>query len=1143
MTSDKAAQSGGAAISVSPGTDSALKGAIAAYRASDFATASKLCNAVLEREPDSAGARHLMGLMAYREDRYDVALQEVQRAIEADPGAAAFYFTQGNIFEKLNRFDEALSAYGAVIRLKPDHAKSYFNRALIFQKKNCPEDALESYSEAILKDANLAEAYNNRGNVLRNLGRSEEAVEDFRKAISRKPDFSIAFNNQGNALRELRRLDEALESFNEAIRLGPSSAEALYNRGNIFVDLERFEEALEDFESAIRTKPDYALAYLNRGNTLKRLRRYGAAIQSYEHAIQINPELPFLRGVIANLRSQICRWDRYSENTQCILDGIRAGRAISPPFSLLAMTDDLAHQRQAARKWFDEQVRPSGACGSIRQGRNTSKKLHIAYLSADFYDHATSYLMAELFELHDRERFEVTAISWGPDRAGSTRERLVASFDRFEDVRRLTDLDVAKLCRKLEIDIAVDLKGYTHDCRPGILAERCAPIQINWLGYPGTMAAPFIDYIIADSTLITESDLEYYSEKVVWLPDTYQVNDRKRIIADKDFTRETCGLPVSGFVYCCFNNNYKILPSTFDVWMRVLSRVPGSVLWLLGDNESAEINLRKEAAARGIDPLRLVFAKRLPHAEHLARHSVADLFIDTWPYNAHTTASDALWAGLPVLTKSGQSFASRVAASLLNAVGLPELVTRSDGAFENLAVDLAFDSSLLHQYRERLRTNRYSSPLFDCERFTRNIESAYQQVFDRYCAGQEPTHFRVEQRYSATKTDPLSRRPVNLEPQAGRQRVGVSRGRRLRININDPGLRTRAGHHFDLDYRLVKRLVALGFDVHIYAHKLIDLDVKQQLAALAPVTPCFSISPYSPPSRYDPIAGSHLLFQDTTDLISTELAQTRVADTWFWPTIFAGQLNACARLIKVPPIAACVHVPLGVEFGQLGELWRLALINSKRAGLKLNIGGIEEQLRKLFNEVVLAEDFRLFPAPHDGSLLHAPKQACRIIGMLGHQRPEKGRLPFLHEVSRALVAQGFEVVLQNSAGALDAREGVRSFGFVENFPSRIAECDLIVLPYDRHAYQHKGSGVLWEALATGVPTVVTSGTAQAVLVGRLGTGVEISDLSAESILRAIELVCLNYSGLAQKAFDVAIKWRSENSTDRFIEALLGREIR
>jgi len=382
-----------------------------------------------------------------------------------------------------------------------------------------------------------------------------------------------------------------------------------------------------------------------------------------------------------------------------------------------------------------------------------SRQGAIAYLSADFHRHATAYLMAELFERHDRSRFEVIGVSFGVDDKSDMRRRLVAAFDQFYDVRRKRDEEVAKLLHDLQVDIAIDLKGYTQDSRPGILAYRPTPIQASYLGFPGTMGAEFIDYIIADETVVPFDHQPFYAEKIVHLPDCYQVNDTKRNIAERTPTRQEAGLPERGCVFCCFNNNWKITPEVFSVWIRLLHAVEGSVLWLFRDNESAERNLRKEAQARGIDPARLVFAGRLPLEDHLARHRLADLFLDTLPCNAHTTASDALWVGLPVLTCMGNAFAGRVAASLLKAIGLPELVTHSIEDYEALALRLAKDPSLLEGYRNRLATNRLTHPLFDTDRFRHHIEAAYLQMWEIWQRGEQPRSFAVE----ALQTQPPTR--------------------------------------------------------------------------------------------------------------------------------------------------------------------------------------------------------------------------------------------------------------------------------------------------------------------------------------------------------------------------------------------------
>jgi protein O-GlcNAc transferase len=417
-------------------------------------------------------------------------------------------------------------------------------------------------------------------------------------------------------------------------------------------------------------------------------------------------------------------------------------KSIITPFTLFGYCSDASLHLKCARAFVDHQlpVFPQPLCnGRIYQ----HERVRIAYLSADFNWHATAYLMAELFELHDRTRFEVLGVSFGVDDKSNMRSRLIKSFDQFHDVRFKTDSDVAKMLNELEVDIAVDLKGHTGDSRPAILAYRPAPIQVNYLGYPGTMAGDFIDYVIADKIVLPFDQEAFYTEKIVHLPDCYQVNDSKRRISTHTPMRWEAGLQNEGFVFCCFNNSFKITAPMFDVWMRLLKAVESSVLWLLADNAGAAPNLRKEAAARGVDPARLVFAVRVPPEDHLARHRLADIFLDTLPCDAHTTASDALWAGLPLITCRGETFAARVAASLLNAVGLSELVTNSLDEYESLALQLARDKKTLSAIRAKLAANRDTCPLFDTNRFRRHIEAAYKTMWERYLRGEPPVNFAV----------------------------------------------------------------------------------------------------------------------------------------------------------------------------------------------------------------------------------------------------------------------------------------------------------------------------------------------------------------------------------------------------------------
>jgi predicted O-linked N-acetylglucosamine transferase (SPINDLY family) len=544
----------------------------------------------------------------------------------------------------------------------------------------------------------------------------------------------------------LRQYDEALLNYDAAIALNPDYAEAISNRGNAFLELNRYDEALWNYERAITINPDNAEAYSNRGSALLELKRYEEAIESYEKAILMKPEGVFWFGMYLHAKMRICDWSHFESQYLQLVQKITCHKKASTPFPVLALIDSPLLQKKASLIYVEEKYSSLIALPKIPK-RSRREKVRIGYYSADYHDHATANLMAELFENHDRRKFELIAFSFGPEKPNSgMRKRITSTFDQFIDVRAKTEKDIALLSRHLEVDIAIDLKGYTQDSRAGIFALRAAPVQVSYLGYPGTMGAEFIDYIIADSTLIPGENQQFYTEKIVYLPDSYQANDAKRQIADKIFSPEELGLPKTGFVFCCFNNSYKITPGTFDCWMRILNQVKGSVLWLLEDNSNAAVNLTQEAVKRGIEKERLIFAKRMPLPEHLARHRLADLFLDTLPCNAHTTASDALWTGLPVLTCTGESFASRVAASLLNAIHLPELVTSTTEEYETLAVELGSNLKKLKALKKKLMKNRLSSPLFINQLLTRYIEKAYMVMYEKYQADLMPENIYITTR-------------------------------------------------------------------------------------------------------------------------------------------------------------------------------------------------------------------------------------------------------------------------------------------------------------------------------------------------------------------------------------------------------------
>ena len=575
------------------------------------------------------------------------------------------------------------------------------------------------------------------------LGRFGDAESVLRREVELHPDLVNAHNLLGIVLIRQSRHAEALSAFRRAVAIDPQSLEANTNLGNALVELGRHEEAIAFLEKVVELKPGLAEARYNLGVAFHNLRQHDKAIAGFRDALELAPEMTYALGNLIRNEIAICRWADLDEHLRALHERLDRRTTIEDPFTVVAVSNSPQEQRSCAEAYVKDKlpVRPQ----PLWQGtRYRHEKIRLAYLSADFHEHATAFLIAGLLERHDRSRFEVFAVSFGPDDRSDSRRRLVRGVDRFIDVGSHDDAQAAQLVRGLEADVAIDLKAHTHGARLGILAHRPAPVQVSYLGFPGTSGADFIDYVVADRFVLPEAHQRFYSEKVVYLPDTYQVNDAERRIADLPVTRAGAGLPQQGFVFCCFNNNFKITPQVFDIWMRLLGKTPGSVLWLLDNSSRARQNLWHEARARGVAPERLIFAPRVALGEHLARHRVADLFLDTLPCNAHTTASDALWAGLPVLTCAGGTFAGRVAGSLLRAVGLPELVTEDLTAYEALALELARDAQRLGALRSTLARNRSTHPLFDTDRFRRHIESAYATMWEISRRGEQPRAFAVD---------------------------------------------------------------------------------------------------------------------------------------------------------------------------------------------------------------------------------------------------------------------------------------------------------------------------------------------------------------------------------------------------------------
>jgi predicted O-linked N-acetylglucosamine transferase (SPINDLY family) len=649
-------------------------------------------------------------------------------------------FQQGVALHQQGRLDDAEAFYRSVLAAQPLHFGALHLTGLLEYQRGRFAAAADRIERAIAANPAVPDAYSNLALALLELKRPQEALEKIDHALGLRPPSPELLNNRGNALQALNRPAEALADYDRALALRPDFAMAHSNRGSALRALGRPAEALAAYDRALEIAPGYPEALNNRGRTLRDFKRFDEAVQAFAPLLSIVPAPPHVPGLWFDSRLQMCDWAGYDRTVAMLSAAMERGERVDVPQSAASYVLSPGILRKCAE--VEVAGYSSISAPPILAADRGKKRIHLAYMSYDFRTHAVAALIAGLIEKHDRERFEVTAISYGPDDGGTLRRRLERGFDRFHDVSQQSDPAVAELMRRLEVDVAVDLAGLTAFNRIGILAARAAPVQVNYLGFPGTSGARFVDYIIADPSTIPAGQERFYIEKVVRLPATYQANDDARDPAASASSRADHGLPAQGFVFCSFNNSFKIRPQMFDVWMRLLKQVEGSVLWLLDDSATATINLRREAACRGVSAERLVFAPRLAMEAHVARQRHADLFLDTFPYNAHTTGSDALWVGLPMVTLAGQTFASRVAAGLLHAADVPELVTHTLADYETLALALARDPARLAAVKDRLKNVRHSS-LFDTNRFCRHIEGAYRTMHERHMRGEAPAAFDV----------------------------------------------------------------------------------------------------------------------------------------------------------------------------------------------------------------------------------------------------------------------------------------------------------------------------------------------------------------------------------------------------------------
>jgi len=721
-----------------------LNKSLESLRNSNLASAELYLKQAIKLQPNNPHALRLLGVISAQQRYYPQALNYLNASLKFLPKNPLTLSNLGNIFLELKDYDKALDAYDKSIKLDPGYAEAWSNKGNALSELERYDEAIAQYDKALILRPDYAEAWSNKGNALSELERYDEAIAQYDKALILRPDYAEAWSNKGKAFTRLKRYDEALSSHEEALILRPDYAEAWSNKGLTLFELKRYEEALSSHEKAVALKPDHYQLWINKGVVLYELKQYDGVVSDYDKALSLRSNIDWFYGHLVHAKMKICDLSGYAGYRENIINKVLANEKITTPFAALPLTDSAFLHKKSSEIYAQDKYPFNSALGAIAK-RSKKEKIRIGYFSVDFRNHPVAFLTSELFEIHNRDRFEVFAFSLhkAPD-GDEMSYRLRKGFDRFVDVENMSDLEIAKLAREFEIDIAIDLSGPTQHSRTGIFSYRAAPIQVNWLGYPGTIGAQFIDYIVADKTIIPESSQKFYIEKVVYLPDTYMVDDSKRVASSRIFTRDECGLPENAFIFCCFNSEFKFNPQLLDSWARILLEVDKSVLWISENNKYFRVNITSEFEVRGIDPSRIIFAKRVElMADHLARYALADLFLDTYPYNAHTTAVDSLKAGVPILTLMGESFASRVAASLLRFIGLPELVTTTWAEYEALAIDLATHPEGLGVIRERLVKNRLTTGLFNTFLFAKNLESAYIKMYERYDADLQVDHIYI----------------------------------------------------------------------------------------------------------------------------------------------------------------------------------------------------------------------------------------------------------------------------------------------------------------------------------------------------------------------------------------------------------------
>ena len=677
-----------------------FKQAFTHYQRGELNEAEKLCLNIKSNNPDNFQILNLLGIILFQKKDYHQSIKFTKESLKINPNQADICNNLAVAYIEIKQFNDAIKFLEESIKINPKFIQAYNNLGIVFKELKKYDNAINCWKKMIIIDSNNPQAYNNIGNIYLETQSQKKAIQYYETAVRIDKGFYIAY----------------------------------YNLGNTFQKLNYFEKSIENFGLAIKYNKNYAEAYFNRGNSYRNINKLELALEDYLYAYKINPKLQYLFGNILNTKKDLCDWKNYENDMAFLEKNINHNKYIINPFASLSVIDSPEVQKKITIEYVKEKYEKNNF--KIEDNffikKSTNNKIKIGYYSSDFRGHAVSHLLAGVIEKHNKNEFEIIGFSLSSSKRDKMRERLEKSFDKFIDASSKSDHEIYELSKSLNIDIAIDLMGFTKLNRFDVFLKKCAPIQINYLGYPGTSGSNSIDYIIGDKTIISKKNERNFTEKIIYLPDTYQANDSKRKISIKKFLRKDFNLPEDQFVFCCFNKKYKLDPKIFNLWTNILKKVPNSVLWLLDENNISTKNILSEAKSRGLNSDRIIFAKSLPMDEHLRRQQLADLFLDTFPYGAHTTCSDALWVGLPLITKKGESFASRVSSSLLNSIGLEELITTSDHEYEKLAIDLANDKKRLKLIKEKLIQNIENKPLFNTDLYTLNLEKAYKKIFETY---------------------------------------------------------------------------------------------------------------------------------------------------------------------------------------------------------------------------------------------------------------------------------------------------------------------------------------------------------------------------------------------------------------------------